>query len=379
MESPIILSSELGYTLDNPRTEQEIELIKNFITPSVNAEREKSLSGDVTPLDIRIMLNLEYLKQHVSVMSQEQYASMFFKDNEQSGFLELIAKCWIIVRFNTILDVDKILNSSHYLRILSLTEDEKKDYIEKITQLTAYSQVISLLTFSDDRIPYIGSSFLLNPSHPFEMFFTSINQAVIEVLEHFASNIGMLNPEIRSQHILCEYWWLSDKESLFNWASKVESLIQLKPIVTKGVKLTVSQKQSPKDKFIHIGSRLRIAHEHINQPELPILLLVGNIEYLLTRNPDTNKFNVEDSISRQFKLKCGVAINMADPKISLVELHGELTNIYSLRSDFAHGNYIDKGDNHEFYKIVIDLFRYTRLILIAYIINKPLIDYLKDN
>ena len=29
LENPIIISSELGYTLDNPRTEQEIELIKN--------------------------------------------------------------------------------------------------------------------------------------------------------------------------------------------------------------------------------------------------------------------------------------------------------------------------------------------------------------
>lgn len=143
--------------------------------------------------------------------------------------------------------------------------------------------------------------------------------------------------------------------------------------------MTISQKQSPKDKLIHIGGRLKIAHEHINQPELPVLLLVGNIEYLLTRNPDTNRFNVEDSISRQFKLKCGVAINEADSSVSLEGLNKELSEIYSLRSDFAHGNYTEKRDKWDLYKVVTDLFKYTRAILIAYINNKALIDYLKDN
>lgn len=131
--------------------------------------------------------------------------------------------------------------------------------------------------------------------------------------------------------------------------------------------------------MIHIGGRLKIAHEHINQPELPVLLLVGNIEYLLTRNPDTNRFNVEDSISRQFKLKCGVAINEADSSVSLEGLNKELSEIYSLRSDFAHGNYTEKKDKWDLYKVVTDLFKYNRMILVAYLYNKVLIDYLKDN
>lgn len=379
LENPIILSSELGYTLDNPRTEQEIELIKNYIAPSLKAEAEKSKTENIVPVSTRIMLNLEYLKQYLPTIPEESYASKFFRDNENIEFLELIAKCWIIVRFETALDIDKILNSPHYLRILSLTENEKNDYVEKVNQLSSYSQIISLLSYSDERMPYTGDSFLLNISHQFELFFSFVNQDVIKVLDNFASNLRMLDKELMDKRMIGEYWWSLDIAPLIDWANKIEELIRIQPIIIKKGKQPASQKQSPKDKLIHVGGRLKIAHEHIDQPELPILLLVGNIEYLLTRNPDTNRFNVEDSISRQFKLKCGVAINEADPSIPLKELNEELSRIYSLRSDFAHGNYTKKNDKWELYKVVTDLFKYTRAILIAYISNKALIDYLKDN
>lgn len=379
LENPILLSSELGYTLDNPRTAQEIELIKNFITPSVNAEGEKSMTMKVAPVHVRVMLNLEYLINHLSALPEEQYAHKFYLENRQTEFLELIAKSWIIIRFNTKLDIEKVLNSTHYLRILSIDDTEKNDYCEQLDKLSSYCQIVSILTYNDERNPYMGYSFILNPSHPFEIFFSSINQGVIEIIDRFASNTGMLNPEFKGEHVLGEYWWLADRKPLLNWASKVEEILKIKIKKVQGEKIAISQKQSPKDKLIHIGGRLKIAHEHINQPELSVLLLVGNIEYLLTRNPDTNRFNVEDSISRQFKLKCGVAINEADPSVSLEGLNKELSEIYSLRSDFAHGNYTEKKDKWDLYKVVTDLFKYTRAILIAYISNKALIDYLKDN
>lgn len=379
LETPIILSSELGYTLDNPRTEQEIELIKNFITPSVTAEAEKSLAAKVAPAHVRVMLNMEYLIDHLSLLPLEEYAHNFYQENRKTEFLELIAKSWIIIRFNTELDIEKVLNSDYYLRILSLEDTEKNDYCEQLDKLSSYCQIVSLLTYNDERNPYMGYSFILNPSHPFEIFFPSINQGVIEIIDRFASNTGMLNPELKGEHMLGESWWLLDSVPLLDWASKVEGILQIGIRKAQGEKLTISQKQSPIDKLIHIGGRLKIAHEHIYQPELPVLLLVGNIEYLLTRNPDTNRFNVEDSISRQFKLKCGVAINEADPSIPLEGLNKKLSDIYSLRSDFAHGNYKVKGDKWELYEVVTDLFKYTRMILIAYINNKPLIDYLKDN
>lgn len=58
-----------------------------------------------------------------------------------------------------------------------------------------------------------------------------------------------------------------------------------------------------------------------------------------TRNPDTNRFNVEESISKQFKLKCGVLIYIQNPKIELSTISKELSNIYKQRSDIAHGDY----------------------------------------
>lgn len=38
LDKPIVLSEIMGITIDNPRTDNEIELIKNYIRPSVIAE-----------------------------------------------------------------------------------------------------------------------------------------------------------------------------------------------------------------------------------------------------------------------------------------------------------------------------------------------------
>lgn len=133
LENPISLSGELGYTLDNPRTEQEIELVKNFIAPSVNAEGDKSMAMKVAPAHVRVMLNLEYLINHLSELPEEQYAHKFFQENRQTKFLELIAKSWIIIRFSTEVDIEKVLNSTHYLRILSLDDTERMIIANSLT------------------------------------------------------------------------------------------------------------------------------------------------------------------------------------------------------------------------------------------------------
>ena len=117
----------------------------------------------------------------------------------------------------------------------------------------------------------------------------------------------------------------------------------------------------------------------MQDPELMLLLQVSIIEYLLTRNPDTSKFNVEDSISKQFKLKCAVLIHYQDKNYDLVKLNDELSKIYDQRSDLAHGNYKEQVDKKDIVQSVFLLFKFNKHLLNVFIDDRHFLDHLKDN
>ncbi len=70
-----------------------------------------------------------------------------------------------------------------------------------------------------------------------------------------------------------------------------------------------------------------------------VVLLTSIIEFMLTRNPDFNRFNVEDSINKQFQLKASLLIYQNDKKRNLLKIKEDLKNIYNLRSIIAHGDF----------------------------------------
>jgi hypothetical protein len=67
--------------------------------------------------------------------------------------------------------------------------------------------------------------------------------------------------------------------------------------------------------------------------------LVGLLELLLARNPDSARFNVEDSLTKQFVLKVGVLLHSEHPERDMSWVRAALRDLYSLRSAIAHGNF----------------------------------------
>jgi hypothetical protein len=119
---------------------------------------------------------------------------------------------------------------------------------------------------------------------------------------------------------------------------------------------------------------------------------------MLTHAPDFNRYNVEDSINKQFRLKLSVLMYQEDNKINLTDLNKRLNEIYSQRSNVAHGNFAayDKLITKEVNKMkdreelddlkgiarerfVIDCYNYIRVILKAYVKDRNFVQYLKDN
>lgn len=371
LENSILLSESLNYTIDNPRTEQEIELVKNFITASLDETEEET--GSMAGIGFRLALSLGDLKKGLELKDKESYALKYYKTNEEKLLVDILAETWIILRFPDQEEFTKIINNREEL-FRTITSNDNSEYATKFNELANYCHVLSILIHNEDG-HYHGESFLLS-DNAYEIFYKSKKRKIKESVEEFIRNNFSFNEPKRY-----EEWkyWFDAKDWISEDSKRLESLIIQDKIQEKGKKIRLSQKQTPKQKIFHIGSLQKTAYEHLKDPELMLLLLVSIIEYLVTRNPDNNKFNVEDSISKQFKLKCAVLIHNQDIEYDLVQLSNDLNSLYSQRSDIAHGNYKEDFNIDRIVESVRLLNKFIEHILNEFIDDRKLLEYLKDN
>lgn len=371
LESSILLSKSLSYTIDNPRTEQEIEIIKNFIHEALVEVEKKTNSMAV--ISFRLGLSIEDLKKGLKQKDKKGFALKYYKANEEKPLIDILAETWIILRFSEKEEFTKIANNREEL-IRAVVRNDNSEYANNFNEVANYCHVLSIL-FNNDDSRYHGESFLLS-DNAYEIFFKSKNHKIKECVEDFIHSNFSFNESKRY-----EEWkyWFDVQELILEEAERLETLIIQDKNQEKGKKTRLSQKQTPKQKIFHIGGLQKTAYGHSKNPELMLLLLVSIIEYLVTRNPDNNKFNVEDSISKQFKLKCAVLIHNQDVEYDLVQLSNDLNYLYSQRSDIAHGNYKEDFNIDKVVESVRLLNRFIEHILNEYIDDRNLLEYLKDN
>jgi hypothetical protein len=371
LESSILLSGSLNYIIDNPRTEKEIEIVKNFISESLNESKEET--STMAPLGMRLVLSLGDLKKGLEQKDNTGYALQYYKNNMQKPLVDILAETWVILRFSDEEEFTKIANNREEL-FRTIIGNDNSEYATKFNELANYCHVLSMLFHNEDG-DYHGESFLLS-ENAYEVFYKSKNLKIKDSIENFIHFNFSFN-ELK-RHEEWKYWF-DAKNWIFKDAERLESLIIQDKILEKGKKIRLSQKQTPKQKILHIGGLQKTAYEHLKDPELMLLLLVSIIEYLVTRNPDNNKFNVEDSISKQFKLKCAVLIHNQDIEYNLVQLSDDLNSLYSQRSDIAHGNYKEDFNIDKIVEAVRLLNKFIEHILNEYIDDRNLLEYLKDN
>jgi len=142
------------------------------------------------------------------------------------------------------------------------------------------------------------------------------------------------------------------------------------------------------EKLLYIGSILRIAGHETRDPKVKILLLTSIIEFLLTHSPDFHRYNVEDSISKQFQLKASTIVYLNDKTRDLDYIKKRLKIIYQQRSNIAHGNFealdryvigVSKREGEEEYleDLAVDLYTYIRAVLEEYLKDRAFVEALK--
>lgn len=368
IETPILLSDKFDYYLDNPRTDFEIELIEN----SIDRLFEKGGNIELIPnMDYSIRYTFKQIIDYFSLNGIENYEFNFFKSREKVSEARILAESWIILRFYEEENFNE-LNKDDFVLYRRVMSDIKDEFKNAFHNLLNYSYVYTFI--NEGLSQTVDNTFILD-EYPYQSLLKYNDLKLMKVIDKF---IYSFSPEDDS---FINYWFL-EKEEFIETAIKLDSLLNKEkslPLKFNKKDIPPSQQESPSEKILHIGSYLKIAVNEDNNIQMTLIMLVALLEYLLTRNPDTNKFNVEESITKQFRLKCACAVNKQDSKINLRNLGKILSDIYKQRSNFAHGNIDSKYTLEDIFSSLKELNKIVKDIINLYIEDREYIDFLKDN
>jgi hypothetical protein len=370
IEHEIVISKSMGYTLDNPRTKEEIDIVRGFIEETL-LDKNRREDSRTAPLFLRAKYSIDDLKEILK--STDGYALNYLSNLNDKKIVDILSEIWIIFRFPEEEEFLQLAKDKNEL-IHKIIVKEESSYTIQFKNVVSYCHLLSLLIHNEENY-YHGESFLLS-EYPYEIFLTSNNSKIYEAIENFVNDNFSTRNGMKSPLWL---YWPDILNTIVETAVKLESLLVQENKEFPKKQIPLSQKQTPKQKLLHIGNILSAAYAQVINPELMLLLLVSIIEYLVTGNPDTNRFNVEDSINKQFKLKCAILIHNQDKEYDLRVLNSELKNIYSQRSNIAHGNYKENFKLEDIINSTYLLHKFNRDILNEFLSDRQLIEYLKDN
>lgn len=365
LKKEILLSEELNIRLDNPRTEKEVSVTTNLIKKS----HEASEMFHVPPYtrDKKIMTWDFFLKEFFKKCSEDDsYVKSLqksYRAKNMDDVYKFIASIWIIARYDDKGEEEEIRaeTSKNTKPSIVLLEDDSP-IIEKSGELVDYSYVVSLIMPPGKHFSY--HSFMLHSSYPYMDSYGPLKYVSREVMY-----FGLIFSN-----------YDRDKNMLFPYTRK--KILKAAKELDNSIKLD-------KDKIRFIGRLLKIATFDTTDEKIKILILVSIIELLLTHNPNYSRFNVEDSISKQFILKTALVLYQGDKSLNLKEIKEKLKDIYDIRSKIAHGDLGDADKLINKYRIKfkqkfsdeikIELIKYIRAILLRYVSDKEFIDFLKEN
>jgi len=373
LKEKIVLSDSLGFYLDNPRTKDEINMVAESLSeshkyrgliPKMSVGEQQHNRSNIADL-------FKDIEEKCSI--GDSYIPEFFELYDQSKPFEFLSHMCVIARYDLGQNTDEIIKEVKErnlygdlgIYLLSDKYPELKNY----QNLISYCFILAILMESN-LSTYISPS--LNPSllrlsilansslmplrpHQMDFFWQSIDPVF-----YVPTRFQIVKDELNNSSDELEQFFKTD-ESLIN-------------------------------KIIYIGDILSAAYE-TSDMRVKILLLTGLVELLLARNPDTNKFNVEDSITKQFVLKSSIVINDEYDSWSITEIGKTLKQIYNIRSKIAHGDFeklgqiiskmctdLNADDEYIAYaSIVNNLYAYIRAILKRYIHDKEYIDFIKKS
>jgi hypothetical protein len=361
-----------GLAFDNPRTPEniaEIEqlLIKAFpdersllsIFKKFNVLEELGNAREAFSIESTLLAIFDRFKK------DDAYVRQFILDNLDENPLTAIARMWVQVTIDEQQLTSDDRNGERSFEYDVYKSDEKPEEIIE-NKLREFASLASLLTYRDRYWQY--DSFLCGRSRDREEFV--LGSIVFGYRLSCLSNNKGLKPMP---------WFHEDIEDLMEVFAHFDK----------------SLAGSDRELFQYLSNLIYVSTNHGLTEKARLLLLVSVVELMLTHNPDVSRFNVEDSIGKQFLLKMAMVLYHYDPAKSMKELREELRHIYNVRSRIAHGDYaglrkaickrLSKTDYDQYmeeshlFDLNAELYMYIKVLVLTFFRSPDFIKFLKEN
>jgi len=366
LQSKITLSKKLKFYLDNPKTKNEIEEVKTKIDAST--EMGSVIKGiDINKYPIVDINSLvDYMIK--TFPENDSYSQSFVNKHKDCDVFELLARMWIIVRVDK--EVIKAIIREQK-KEESVFEDRGLIYVpfespESIifNKLRGYCILLGLLANSDEYFYEGGTTLLMSTD-----FYKMPGDLSGKIFAH-----GMNYFDLEKMGLARFRTFPEIKDIVISYAQKIDNVIE----------------HANKDKLFYVANLLTVASEYSMDSRASLLILVSIIEMLLTHSPDYRRFNVEDSISKQFQLKIAILLHEQDKSQNLSKMKKKIKNLYNIRSKIAHGDFkeldriLKKKTEYEhpdiyFADLNQELYFIIKVIIQKYIDDKEFIEFLKES
>lgn len=373
LKEPLVISKELGLILDNLRTNEEIKFFEEAVKGAVN-KKNKSASKDSASLKDY----LEYFREVFEPI--DPFVKEFFQDYNSDQLERQVAKMLVVLRFKSDRNSDNIIKQ-HRSGIKNLDLDGEKidgeQFVLEMNRANAinYSYLLSLLIHKRNKF-FEGESFLVNP-HNYYVLNKRLKSNLNEIISSWLFGIAAIKKHISNNTN-------SQTTESHDWGILSLYLSRINEVSND---FDFLFKQGKEEQLIYVGELIKES-SFIYDEKTKLIALVSAIELLLTHNPDNNRFNVEDSITKQFVLKTAIIIYGRDKSKGIDLLGARLKEIYTQRSNIAHGNFneynkfltnLEKRSDNDmlFVSLIEDCYWFLKLIIEAYCEDYQYINFLK--
>ena len=280
-----------GCFFDNPRTTEEIKLVEKLVRKATPFPPNDRLAGGDGFITIDYIINKMKERYY-----DDHYVLDYIDNCKYKDPCYKIASMWVILRIEDNNTLDDYFNCAR----------------------EAHNRIDTLTLLAYEEHHYIDFSILISGEY-IELYeehiVSRIQNSLIESLVEFTNGKKSItkNRDYRFNGFLNFYYDIVEM-------NKSIEAIPNKELV-KYIMESIQSLRNNRDlkmKFVSI---------------------VSIIELLLTHSPDFSRFNVEESISKQFKNKIALSCYLQDKNSDYELVIKECSLIYSLRSDVAHGNF----------------------------------------
>lgn len=286
-----------GYYFDNPRTPEEIKYVKRLIQKSTPFPPNDSKAGGEG------FVTLNYIIDRLKFRYDDPYVTEYIENicKYKDAYYK-VASMWVILRLkdNT--------NLSEYENIIEIA----KKYIDMLT----------LLSF--DVYNYVDFSVLVsNELYDFN------EERLVQKIQNSLIEVTVETTRRKEQLIKKEEYRFNG--FMFYYNNIIETYRLIKDF-------------NDKETINYITECIQCLRMNYDL-KMKFVTIVSIIELLLTHSPDFSRFNVEDSISKQFTNKVTLILYLNDRSVEYKDLMKECKLMYSIRSNIAHGGFQSLNEN----------------------------------